>query len=109
MTPTLQGVLGHGLYHRVGAIVYLPILVSHRPIAALGNGGSIKGGGYFPGKMRAILWRGASYDVSRQISAQLKDGRRSQVRRVLVWCQEDLLEVERNFLEILSVFVGPWN
>lgn len=87
----------------------MPILVSHWPIAAPGNGGSIKGGGYFEGKMRAILWRGASYDISRQISEQLKDGGCSQVRRLLVWCQEDPLEVERNFLEILSVFVGPWN
>lgn len=48
-------------------------------------------------------------NVSSQNSQQLKDGNNSQIKGILVWCQEGILEAERNFLEILSVLIGLWN
>lgn len=48
-------------------------------------------------------------NISSQPSQQLRDESHRQVNRILVWNQEGLLEGERNFLEILLVFIRPWN
>lgn len=107
LNQTPQGVPECELHHKVGTAFCMPIPVSHWP------------GGH---KGCVCVWRGLSprQDDSNSLEGgqlcilaaktqQLKDRNNSQVKRILLWRQESLLEAKRNFLEILSLLIGPWN